>query len=312
MYPANVPILTGAERVFTLELPLREKVNKRDYEAINLNIYRNQHHYKRNNQKKSFHKRMKVPISKLPKLGKIWLHYEICPKTRRRLDTMNPGSVIDKFFSDSLVEYGIIEDDNYEYVVFNSFCFGSVEKDNPHCTVTIIELVENKETDMRILLDQDDIQKALNTYVEGQGIDGSTGVNLSVEEDGNITAEVMIGDSKPSDKGTNKPKRTRRTKAEIEAEKSKDSNDDTLAETDQSSSSGDDSGDSSSTEDNSVSESSEVKPPFDTEESDTRETSSKNPSEVSPEGSSTEAGENTTEESGIKVKKPKKGSIFDT
>lgn len=202
----QLPTLTGLERIFTLQLPLREKVNKRDYEAINLNIYRNQHHYKRNNQKKAFHERMKKPLAKLPRLGKIWLHYEIYPKTRRRLDTMNPGSVIDKFFSDALVECGVLEDDNYDFVVFNSFCVVGVDKENPRCDVTIIELEESEDMklSMTAQLSADDLKEAAAAWVSEQTGQTATADDITLSAD--VTATAVLGDA-PEAPTPTKPKR---------------------------------------------------------------------------------------------------------
>lgn len=208
-----MPTLTGLERIITLQLPLREKVNKRDYEAINLNIYRNQHHYKRNNQKKAFHERMKKPLAKLPKLGKIWLHYEIYPKTRRRLDTMNPGSVIDKFFSDALVECGILEDDNYEFVVFNSFCVVGVDKENPRCDVTIIELEESEDMklSMTAQLSADDLREAAAAWVSEQTGQTATADDITLSAD--VTATAILGDAPVEEaEAPAKPKRKSPTK----------------------------------------------------------------------------------------------------
>lgn len=64
---------------------------------------------------------------------------------------------------------------------------------------------------MRILLDQDDIQTALETHVETLGISGASGVSLSVQ-DGEIVAEVTMGEEdKPTPKKTTRKTTTRRT-----------------------------------------------------------------------------------------------------
>ena len=181
-------------RTFQFDLPMRIPINKRgEVEALNLNVYRNLHHYKHSALKKNFHKLMVPKLKHLPKMDKISLHYQVFPKTRGRLDTMNVGSIVDKFFSDVLVEAGVIPDDDYTHVVFNSFEIGPVCKDNPRVVVTITEINQSKEEKpMRILLDENDIQQALSTYVEELGISGATGVELRIEHD-QIIAEVMTG-----------------------------------------------------------------------------------------------------------------------
>ena len=41
---------------------------------------------------------------------------------------------------DALTEYGIIEDDNCNFVTNIEFVFGGVYKENPRCDVTIEEI----------------------------------------------------------------------------------------------------------------------------------------------------------------------------
>lgn len=152
----------------------------------------------------------------MPKLGKIWLHYEVHPKTRVRLDTMNPGSIVDKFFSDALVEHGVIEDDNYHFVVFNSFSFGSVDKDNPHVLVTIIELEESEDMKLSMTaeLSTDDLKEAAAAWVSEQTGQTATAEDIVLSAD--VTATATLGDAPEAEA---KPKTKRRTKAQIAADK---------------------------------------------------------------------------------------------
>ena len=207
-------------RTFQFDLPMRIPINKRGgMESLNLNIYRNLQHYKSNAIKKNFAKLMLPKVKKLPKMDKIKLHYQVFPKTKGRLDTMNVGSVVDKFFSDVLVEAGIIPDDDYSHVVFNSFEIGPVSPANPRVVVTITEInPTKKEKPMRILLDENDIQIALSTYVEDLGITGATGVELRIEND-EIVAEVLTGETpvsvaKPAPK-TRKPRAKKEVVADV-------------------------------------------------------------------------------------------------
>lgn len=179
-------------RVFTIKLPMRMKVNKGgELESLNLNVYRNLHFYKLNFQKKAFHDFVKPLLSGLPPMEAISLHYQINPKGGSRLDTMNVGSVVDKFFSDALVLCGIVPDDDYKHVVRNNFEFGSLCPNDPHVLVTITETKPRKETPMRILLDQSEIQSALETFVKTMGLEGATGVELSLVGD-EIQAEIIM------------------------------------------------------------------------------------------------------------------------
>jgi hypothetical protein len=179
-------------REFTIKLPMRMKINKYgELESLNLNVYRNLHFYKLNYQKKAFQLFVKPFLSGLPPMEAVSLHYEINPKGGSRLDTMNVGSIVDKFFSDALVENGIIPDDDYKHVVGNSFSFGSLHPENPHVLVTITETQLRKVTPMRILLDQSEIQQALETFVQSMGLTGASGVELSIVGD-EIQAEIMM------------------------------------------------------------------------------------------------------------------------
>ena len=179
-------------RVFTIKLPMRMKVNKGgDLESLNLNVYRNLHFYKLNFQKKAFHDFVKPLLSGLPPMEAVKLHYQINPKGGSRLDTMNVGSVVDKFFSDALVLCGIIPDDDYKHVVKNDFEFGNLCPNDPHVLVTITETKPRKETPMRILLDQSEIQKALEAFVQTMGLEGATGVELTLVGD-EIQAEIIM------------------------------------------------------------------------------------------------------------------------
>ena len=181
-------------RVFQLKLPMRMKVNKGgDEESLNLNVYRNLHFYKLNHQKKAFHDFVKPLLRGLPSMEAISLHYEINPKGGSRLDTMNVGSIVDKFFSDALVLNQIIPDDDYKHVVGISFSFGSLCPNDPHVLVTITETQPRKETPMRILLDQNEIQQALEAFVATMGLPGASGVELTVNGD-EIQAEIIMDD----------------------------------------------------------------------------------------------------------------------
>jgi len=214
--------------VHEVRLPTYINVSKKTSKALNLNVYRNLHHHHLNKQKQNFHDEVKPLLGHIPRAEKIWIHYTIFAPRNGRLDTMNVGSIVDKYFSDTLVEAKKIMDDHFGHVVLVSFSFGGVVKMDGHAIAKIHILEpENKETsDMRILLDQTDIQTALNTYVESMGIAGATGVELSID-DGEIVAEVTMGETKaapkPKNKGgrppgsKNKPKPA--AKAEPEPEK---------------------------------------------------------------------------------------------
>lgn len=289
--------------VHTVRLPTFISVSKKTTKAANLNIYRNLHHHHLNKQKQTFHDDVKPSLSSLPKMKKIWIHYTIFAPRNGRLDTMNVGSIVDKYFSDTLVDCGKIEDDDYTHIVFSSFSFGGVCPLDGHAIATIYELKPEKEREnMRILLDQDDIQTALDTFVQTMGLSGVTGVDLTVTDDGEIEAEVMMNGSqpKPKSKGGRPRGSKNKPKPVSTQEDTADADTDSEADSDGTDSAGSDA------------------PATDTEEgSETAASKSGNPSgeEESQSSDSTETTtESDTPEEGTAdqtVKPKKKSSIFD-
>jgi len=195
---------------------MRIQSSKKKKTPLNLNVYRNLHFRSLSSQKNAFFEIASQLLRGIPALGRIQLHYDIFPQSKRRMDIMNVGAIVDKYFSDSLTKMGIIVDDDYTHIDFVSFGFGGLT-DNEYVLVTITETQPRKEIPMRILLDKGDIHTALETYVGTQGIGGGgvTGVELSVN-DGEIIAEVMIAGNEQKEtkrKGgrpagsKNKPKR---------------------------------------------------------------------------------------------------------
>ena len=200
--------------MFTLDLPMRVQTSSKKKTALNLNVYRNLHHRSLHAQKKKFEELAKKLLRGMPQVGVITLHYEVFVNTKRRLDIMNVGSIVDKYFSDTLTEVGIIEDDDYVNITEVKFSFGGLVK-KEHIRVTITEIEPRKgKLPMRVLLDQSDIQAALTTYVSTLNIPNATGVQLDYNN-GVITAEVMFGvtenapDDTDSTEEAPKPKRGR-------------------------------------------------------------------------------------------------------
>lgn len=197
-------------------VPTFINVSKLQVKALNLNVYRNLHHHHLNTQKQNFHAEVKSKLADLPYMEQIAVHYEIWVPRNNRVDTMNVGSITDKYFSDTLVEAKKIMDDNYNHIVATSFSFGGVDPMNGHANITIYEI--ERELPMRVLLDDNDIQTALEDYVEKQGIAGATGVSITVQGS-NIEAEVEFGDQPapdPKPKTTRKKPAPRKTKAKVE------------------------------------------------------------------------------------------------
>ena len=81
---------------------------------LNLNWYRNAHY-----QSLSAAKRLFAPISgKGFSANKIRISYHLEKTTKRRIDTNNVVSIVDKFFCDWLVNNGCLIDDNCDIVSY--------------------------------------------------------------------------------------------------------------------------------------------------------------------------------------------------
>ena len=299
--------------VHSVRLPTFMNVSGKLVKPINLNIYRNLHHYHLNNQKQSFHEAVLPLLANIPKAKKIWIHYQIFAPRNARLDTMNVGSILDKYFSDTMVEAGKIADDDYNTVVFNSFSFGGVCPMDGHAIATI-HILERKEP-MRVLLDHSDMQKALEAYVQSMGLNGATGVSLNVTKDGEVEAEVLFGEvetTPPKSRGgrprgsKNRPKQNDDDEQdeEVNADDHVDSEDGSagpdLGRSESAESSASE-GDESSKEDNAKATQGGTKKGnlFGDEENQS--------SESSPKGDSAK----TEDDSSVKIVTPKRPSIFD-
>ena len=93
-----------------------------------------------NTLKKTFKIEVADTIKQLkPIEGSCKISYQIFYPTRRLFDLDNIGSIVTKFTHDALVEFDILEDDNYTFVTEISYKFGGVDKENPRCIVTIEE-----------------------------------------------------------------------------------------------------------------------------------------------------------------------------
>lgn len=107
---------------------------------LNLNEYRNAHYQILNQAKIIFTEDLKDKLEGLKLQAPIVIRYYLTLGTRAETDVANICSVVDKFFSDALVHYGCIEDDNYKILKGVSFEFSEIDPGNPHVDIEIIEL----------------------------------------------------------------------------------------------------------------------------------------------------------------------------
>ncbi len=103
--------------------------------VLNLNFYRNCHHYKLNRIKKFYKATMRQNIMELPELGIVKIHYKY--HLQQNCDLGNVHSVVEKFLLDALVGYGKLKDDDCETVVASSYEFCGYDKEDPHVVVEI-------------------------------------------------------------------------------------------------------------------------------------------------------------------------------
>jgi len=210
--------------MWTISVPLSVPVSKRKFFSLNLNIYRNAHYQTLNKAKTVFTDSVITRLRKIPVQSKISLTYTIFLPNNRKADISNIGSIVDKFFSDALVDAGVIPDDNYTYLTHVQFFFGGIDCVDPRVEITITPIeFEEKENHMRIFLTKEDLQTALKNYINDKIVikDGQD-VSIEITEKG---AELVIGESaKAPQKEVEQEeteetpvKRTRRTKAEMEA-----------------------------------------------------------------------------------------------
>lgn len=196
------------QREYTIKLPMRLRTSSKKVTALNLNVYRNLHYRSLTALKHKFQDLGKKLLQDagVPPLGRIQLRYQVFPKTKREFDVANICSIVDKFFSDTLQHAGIIEDDNWKFLDYVSFGFGGFAPEE-YVLVTITEIEPRKGNVMRILLDEADIQNALDSFVLNElGFEGATGVRIEATTDGEITAEVLMNET-VEPKTPAKPKR---------------------------------------------------------------------------------------------------------
>ena len=124
-----------------IESPLRVRTGKGKYFTLGLNTYRNTHYFVLNKAKKQYKEDISYQLEGITLTTPLKITYTLYPKTKRLTDIGNICSIHQKFFEDALVEFGIIEDDNYNFIKETEFIFGSVDKHNPRVDIEIRTIV---------------------------------------------------------------------------------------------------------------------------------------------------------------------------
>lgn len=112
--------------------------------AIAVNWYRNAHHHESNAAKKKFKLLIQDQLNQFDKIETpIKIKYTYYAARNNSPDLDNFIGTVKKFFQDALVESGLIEDDNINFIVGNSESYGGIDKENPRVEAEIKQLGES-------------------------------------------------------------------------------------------------------------------------------------------------------------------------
>lgn len=118
-----------------IDIPRKTKKAKRYY--LNLNCYRNWHHIINNKLKSLYKESLRDILSGVVLETPISITFTLFKSSNRMSDRANVLAVHEKYFCDSLVEFGCIPDDNDDYISFQKYKSGGVCKDNPRVEIEI-------------------------------------------------------------------------------------------------------------------------------------------------------------------------------
>jgi len=101
-------------------LSRNKKTGNENWFDININKYRNIH-WSMLAKSKKIYKDIMIPFlmksdSHLERMDKVEIIYQIITNNKKKFDSMNVISIIDKYFQDVLVDCGIIKDDSWKFV----------------------------------------------------------------------------------------------------------------------------------------------------------------------------------------------------
>lgn len=129
----------------TITIPLTVPVSRNKSFTLNLNNYRNTHFQTLNKAKKVYRDIVWDAYISASRGYQNFdppfrMTYTIFPKTRRRCDVANVGSILDKFTCDALVELHVMDDDDYTNIPVVIYQIGHVDRENPRCELRIESL----------------------------------------------------------------------------------------------------------------------------------------------------------------------------
>ena len=141
-YQITLPLYTGGTRR-QLKDGTFKKATKKYW--LSMNNYRNWCGQSSNNQKKRFKALVESQVEALPDLSFLWgevaIHYFFFPPNRTARDIGNYVAVVDKFFCDTVVEAGKLEDDNMFILKRSTWEMGEIDKENPRMEAFITPYV---------------------------------------------------------------------------------------------------------------------------------------------------------------------------
>jgi hypothetical protein len=132
---------TLTKAILPLPVFTKGRGDKRRDILVSINNWLPMHYIVKNNVKKAYHKVAEEWIKTLPKYKTLTPHYTLYFKDKRKKDIDNYTFPLHKFLMDAMVEYGALEDDNYDYVTGMSTSFGGVDGEN----YVVVELVGEYE-----------------------------------------------------------------------------------------------------------------------------------------------------------------------
>jgi len=130
-------------KTFVMPLSIELWKRKKKKYWISLNIYRNLHFIVNNNLKIEYKKMLKAQLPSSWKeriCSPIELTFTYYNPTKRKSDLENFCAIQNKYFQDALVEMGILEDDNYDFIKKIHYIYGGYEKGKGRIEVTVKEL----------------------------------------------------------------------------------------------------------------------------------------------------------------------------
>lgn len=130
---AKVRELT-VEGPFAVFLPRKTMADKKI--AVNMNVYRNLHFQQQAQAKRIYTELMKEQLQGVTLEVPVDVTYKVYKPTKRRLDKMNVCSITSKFLLDAMSEFGVIPDDNDDYIKNELLLDSEKDKDNPRVVIT--------------------------------------------------------------------------------------------------------------------------------------------------------------------------------